>query len=92
LIGGLKGYTHWEWMYIALLWVDEKWRRSGIGTDLVRFAEREARRRGCRHAWLDTYDFQGPGFYKKLGYRVFARLPDYPVRGRLRTFFVRHLR
>ncbi len=92
IVGGLKGYTHWEWLYIAMLWIEEPERGKGLGTRLVRLAEREGRRRGCRHAWLDTYDFQAPGFYRKLGYRLFGRLPDYPVRGRIRFFFTRSLR
>jgi hypothetical protein len=27
---------------------------------------------------LDSYDFQAPGFYQKLGYEVFAVLEDHP--------------
>jgi ribosomal protein S18 acetylase RimI-like enzyme len=36
--------------------------------------------------WVDTFKFQAPGFYQKLGYEVFGVLPDYP-RGR-RCFFL----
>ena len=32
---------------------------------------------GCRSAHLDTFSFQAPDFYKKLGYRVFGAI-DYP--------------
>jgi hypothetical protein len=42
-------------------------------------AEREALARGCKHAWLDTYEFQARGFYEKLGYRCFGELDDYPT-------------
>ena len=52
-------------------------RRSGIGTRLVAEAERHALAFGCHSAWLDTFSFQGPNFYPRLGYREFARL-DYP--------------
>ena len=37
-----------------------------------------ARARGCRHARLDTFDFQARTFYEQLGYRVYAELPDFP--------------
>jgi predicted N-acetyltransferase YhbS len=92
IVGGLKGQTYWEWLFVALLWVDESVRGGGIGSRLIRLAEKEAVKRGCRHAWLDTFDFQGPRFYPKLGYRRFARLRDCPVRGRTRHFFTRSLR
>ena len=91
IVGGLKGHSHWDWLFISLLWVDESHRGKGLGTRLVRLAEREARRRGCRSVWLDTFDFQAPRFYPKLGYRRFGKLEDCPVRGRTRQFFHRTL-
>ncbi|MBA5778545.1 GNAT family N-acetyltransferase [Stappia sp. F7233] len=48
-------------------------------------AGRAAKERGCVGAWLDTFDFQAPGFYKGLGYEVFGHLPDHPG-GASRTF------
>jgi hypothetical protein len=36
--------------------------------------------------WLDSFSFQAPGFYKKLGYSVFGTLPDFP-KGETRYFF-----
>ena len=41
-------------------------------------AQHEAHLRGCRHAYLDTFDFQALGFYQKLGYELFGHLDDYP--------------
>jgi hypothetical protein len=41
-------------------------------------AEEEAIRRGCCHAYLDTFDFQAPGFYRKLGYSEWGVLEDFP--------------
>lgn len=90
IVGGLQGHTHWTWLFVAKFWLDESRRGSGLGTKLLGLAEREARRRGCRHAWLDTFDFQAPGFYRKQGYRRFGTLKDYPE-GHRRYFFVKDL-
>ncbi len=39
--------------------------------------ERRAIERGCHSAWVDTFSFQAPGFYRELGYEAFGEL-DYP--------------
>ena len=49
---------------------------SGLGTQLVALAEKEAISRGCHGAVLYTVQFQAPGFYEKLGFREFGRLTD----------------
>lgn len=85
IVGGLSGYTHWSWLFISHLWVDESLRGQGYGKGLVKRAENEAIRRGCRHAYLDTFDFHAPGFYQKLGYEVFGSLKGFPA-GHTRYF------
>ncbi|MCO6441207.1 MAG: GNAT family N-acetyltransferase [Nitrococcus mobilis] len=57
IVGGLIGYTHWGWLFISQLWVAELLRGQGYGTELVARAEHEAVKRGCQHAYVDTYDF-----------------------------------
>ncbi len=84
-VGGLLGYTNWEWLFVKILWVTQELRGSGVGRQLLLAAEAEARQRGCRHAHLDTFSFQALGFYERLGYRVFGQLEDYPV-GHTRYF------
>lgn len=78
VIGGLLGGTYWGWMYVDILWVDEKHRQKGIGSKLLAEAEREAMRRGCHHVHLDTMSWQAPDFYQKHGYEVIGILPDIP--------------
>ena len=85
VVGGLRGATVWGWLEIKWLWIAEPHRRQGHGRRLVAAAEREAVGRGCRHAWLDTFDFQAPEFYARLGYAVFGTLEDFP-RGHTRYF------
>ena len=78
-VGGILGGTYWGWMYVDVLWVDEKHRRKGIGSRLLREAEKEAINRGCHHVHLDTMSWQAPEFYKKFGYEVLSILPDIPT-------------
>ena len=65
-------------MFVELLWVSDERRREGLGRALMRTAEAEARKRGMRNAYLYTFSFQAPGFCKKLGYKEFGRLKNYP--------------
>ena len=76
--GGLWGGTAWGWLHVELLFVPEGMRGAGLGTELMRLAEAEAMRRGCRGAWLDTFDFQARGFYERLGYSVFGTIGGHP--------------
>ena len=78
VIGGIVGGTYWGWMYIDILWVDEAYRKNGIGSKLLAEAENEAVRRGCHHVHVDTMSWQAPEFYKKYGYEVIGVLPDIP--------------
>ena len=85
VVGGLIGFTHWNWLFIKQLWVSESVRGRGVGTELMQAAEQEAVARACLHAHLDTFGFQALPFYQGLGYSVFGQLEDYPV-GHTRYF------
>ena len=78
VVGGLVGHTRWSWLYVAKLWVDERGRGKGIGTQLLAAAEERARTRGCTDASLDTFEYQARPFYEKLGYELFGTLDGYP--------------
>jgi GNAT superfamily N-acetyltransferase len=79
IVGGLVGETFFGWLAIGLLWIADEHRGKGLGKSLMASAEDEARRRGARNAYVDTFSFQAPGFYEKLGYRTFGRLDDFPA-------------
>ena len=78
IIGGILGGTYWGWMYVDILWVHENHRYKGIGSKLLREAEKEATCRGCHHVHLDTMSWQAPEFYQKHGYEAIGILPDIP--------------
>lgn len=79
LAGGLVGHTWTSWLHVSQLWVDERHRGAGLGSQLLAQAERLARRdRGCTAVRLETWDFQAPDFYRKQGYEVVCVIPDYP--------------
>ncbi len=79
LVGGLIGSTYWQWLHVDVFWIHESYRGEGYGVSLLAAAEQEAVKRGCQYAHLDTFSFQAPEFYQKLGYVVFGELPDFPA-------------
>lgn len=90
IAGGLVGETGWEWLHVSLLWVAEPHRGTGLGRRLLHEGERSAAARGCRHAYLDTFDFQARPFYEQQGYAVFGVQHDYPP-GHRRYFMEKRL-
>jgi GNAT superfamily N-acetyltransferase len=90
VVGGLYGKISYGWMFIELLSIPDEMRTQGAGTRLMNAAEDLARQRGCGGIWLDTFSFQAPGFYRKLGFSEFGHIADYPA-GHQRHFFQKRL-
>jgi len=90
IVGGVMGATYWEWFWIDLLWVKDELRGRGYGHRLLTLAEDEARQRGVKNAYLDTFSFQAPDFYKQHGYQVFGELQNFPP-GHQRYFLRKQL-
>ncbi len=76
-MAGLTGKTFWNWLHIEYLWVHESQRGKKLGSQMMKAAEDEAINRGCIGSTLDTFSFQAPGFYKKLGYSIVGGLSGY---------------
>jgi GNAT superfamily N-acetyltransferase len=88
--GGLWGRSYYRWLFVELLFVPEAARGQCVGTELLRRAEAEAARRGCHGVWLDSFSFQAPDFYRRLGYAEFGVVEDYPP-GHSRHFLKKRL-
>ena len=81
LLAGLVAETFGNWLEIEYLFVKEELRGQGIGSQLLQQAESEAKKRNCRFAFVNTYQFQAPAFYQKYGYKEVFVLKDYPYSG-----------
>jgi ribosomal protein S18 acetylase RimI-like enzyme len=78
MIGGLVGTYLWGWLHIETVIIAESFRQQGVGTQLMRAAEIDARQRGYRNIYLETMSFQARPFYERMGYEVFGTLDDFP--------------
>jgi ribosomal protein S18 acetylase RimI-like enzyme len=67
----VKLYCGW---YVELdnVIIDENHRDKGVGEQLCRYAEEEAKKLGCRMAMLDCYveNYRGQRFYYRHGYII----------------------
>ena len=81
LMAGLVAETFGNWLEIEYLFVKEEFRGQGIGSQLLQQAESEAKKKNCRYAFVNTYQFQAPTFYQKQGYEEVFTLTDYPYTG-----------
>ena len=79
VIGGCVVNIHeWGRAVLAQLWVEEQYRRHGLGSMLIRAAENAAREKGCYYLCLGTLDFMARPLYEKHGFKVFTINNDLP--------------
>ena len=70
LIAGLDAcVTAFRILYVSTVFVDEEYRRKGVGEKLIREMEKRAAAMGVNTIRLDTFDWQGKEFYEALGYQ-----------------------
>lgn len=70
ILGGCNGAILHDWLYVDQLWVTESLRGQGYGIQLMISAEKLARQNKCAFVAVNTYSFEAPDFYKKLGFYV----------------------
>jgi len=89
-IGGMLGRTTLGLLFLDLVYLPETLRGLDLGRRMMAMVEQEAARRGCRSGALITITFQAPGFYERLGWREFGRVPCDPP-GTFRVFMTKTL-
>lgn len=90
LAGGLLGQFRSHWLHVEILVVQPSLRGHGAGRALMACAEVAARDRGSHGIWLDTFQFQAPGFYERLGFARFGTIADFHD-GHARHFYFKRL-
>lgn len=78
LIGGAVGYIAWKWYFLDELWIEEVYRKNGIGTKLINKIEKCAKENNLLGVRMETWSFQAREFYEKMGYEVYATFEDCP--------------
>ena len=79
LIGGCVMVIYpWKIAFLNLLWVDEQYRRQGLGSALIHEYERIAREKDCYISLIYTFDFQAKPLYEKHGYTVSGIRENWP--------------
>ena len=77
-VGGALARSWGEACELQQLWVSAEWRGKGLGSRLVGQVEAGAKERGCGLIYLDTFTFQAPEFYARLGYGIACTIAGFP--------------
>ena len=89
-LGGINAFRLDTLLMVDRLWVDESQRGKGLGRRLLTAVEEKGRTQGAKLAELNTFGFQAPDFYEKMGYRLFGKL-DAEVGEGAHYFYVKDL-
>ena len=79
IIAGLILRTDkWKIAGLDILWVDGPYRRKGLGSALIKEAERIAREKDCYLMTVGTFDFQARPLYEKHGFKLCGTIENWP--------------
>jgi GNAT superfamily N-acetyltransferase len=76
--GGLFGKLGYDWFKLEFAFLPAHRRGGRLGARILSTLEQAAVARGARGVWMQSFSFQAPGFYQKLGYREIGILKDRP--------------
>lgn len=81
VVAGLRARSWGQAAEVQQLWVRPDLRRRGLAKRLMQAAEDALAARGCAEVMLETYSWQAPALYLRLGYRVAAQFEGMPDGG-----------
>jgi GNAT superfamily N-acetyltransferase len=73
------------------LFVEKKYRSQGIGSKLLKSLEEKILGLGIHMIWTWTAGYEGPEFYKKQGYHIFAEMEDWYSSGESRVGLMKEI-
>ena len=74
IVAGIVAESVGDTVEVEFLFVEDACRSRGLGKTLLERVETAAREQGMRRVLLNTYSFQAPGFYKRMGYHEALKL------------------
>lgn len=79
-----------EWLDVDILFINENFRKNRIGSKLVSAAVEYCQKEKLIGMHLYTLDFQAKGFYEKQGFKLIAKIEDWP-KGITRYEFIKYI-
>ena len=70
IVGGITVEVFYGQLHIKLLFVEDEYRKYGVGKKLMEQALNFGREMKCPQAFVKTMSFQALGFYQKLGFSI----------------------
>lgn len=77
IVGGALVWEHSDALYIDVLWLNENYRKKGIGTKIISIIDTIAIDKRISKIFVDTYEFQSQEFYQKHGFNSIGIIPEY---------------
>ncbi len=77
LIGGITFQKYTDILWIEGIWVDEKFKRQGIGKMLLEQMIDEAKKNNIQNLQLNTYFSEAKSFFKASGFEVVHSIPHW---------------
>lgn len=77
IVGGALVWEHSDAFYIDVLWLNENYRKKGIGSKIISIIDTVALDKVISKIFVDTYAFQAQEFYQKHGFNSIGTIPGY---------------